>query len=52
MAPVTALCTLSAKYWIFPPFKPAIEIRPSAVMYTCAESARAFVWGAVKPVKL
>jgi hypothetical protein len=51
-SPVTALCTLSAKYWILPLFKPAMEIRPSAVMYTCAFSARAFVCGPVRPVKL
>lgn len=34
------------------PFNPAIEMRPSAVMYTCAFSARALVWGGVRPVKL
>ena len=34
------------------PFNPAIEIRPFEVMYTCALSARTFVCGAVKPVKL
>lgn len=34
------------------PFNPAIEIRPSAVMYTCAFSARALVCGGVRPVKL
>ena len=34
------------------PFKPAIEIRPLEVMYTCALSARTLVCGAVRPVKL
>lgn len=34
------------------PFNAAIEMRPSPVMYTCAFSARALVWGCVRPVKL
>lgn len=50
--PLTAASTLSAKYSMLPPFNPAIEIRPSAVMYTCAFSARALVCGGVRPVKL
>jgi len=50
--PFTAASTLVAKYSILLPFRPAIDIRPSIVMYTCAFSANALHCSGFNPVNL